>query len=277
MEPTAPMTPDLLLAALNGDYDYGQYRRTWAVRFGLTAAKAKEYVRTNQDFRQLLCSYVDMWLETGRERVGTDRPSTRKPTMDIQAIVNGYLRTHPALPLRFEKGYQVAIPFHLTTFPAMRHKRLVPKKLIPSIGLVRSVRGTHQPLKDVKDDVQRLFVGMLFAEWSMRIAKCRRIQCGRYYILNKPRAFYKRGTFCRRCSSSVSAAQRTTIQRRSQHEMRVRMAAKAYVEWEARDSKKRRRLGSLKEYIASELRRQRQKLTVKWVTRNMKHIEAIAT
>jgi hypothetical protein len=51
--------------------------------------KPKEYVRTNQDFRQLLCSYVDMWLETGRERDGTDRPSTRKPTMDIQAIVNG--------------------------------------------------------------------------------------------------------------------------------------------------------------------------------------------
>lgn len=272
MDPTAPITADLMLAALNGSFDYGQDRRALAVMFGLTAAPTKEYVGANQDFRQLLRNYVDMWLETGREQDGTERPLVRKPTMVIQALVTAYLRTHPALPVHFDNGYQVAIPFRLESFPSLRPKRPYSFRELPSGERVRLVRGVHKPRNDVKDDAQRLFVGMLFTRWSMRVAKCRHATCGRYYILNKPRVFYKRGTVCRRCSSSLSAAQRTTDQRRRQHETLLRAAVRAYAEWHAKASLQR---SSLKAYISRELRRQRGEVTVKWVTRHMKEIQAV--
>lgn len=265
-----------MLAALNGSYDFGRDRRALAVLFRLTPAGEEQYEIASQEFRNLLRQYVDMWLETGREPDSTERPCGRRPTMEIAAIVSGYLRTHPALPVNFDKGYRVAIPFRIESFPSLQPKEPATFRQLPGGGRARIVEGEHEPCKDVMEHAQRLFVGMLFQEWAMRIAKCRRRQCGRYYVLNKPRAVYKRGTFCRRCSSLQSAAERTTARRREEHEARLRIASAAYDAWYRKGAKGPQRLGPLAKYIAWELCRRNKNVKSKWATRNMKQIEAKA-
>lgn len=219
-----------------------------------------------------------MWLQTGCGRFGAERLSSRKPNMEVQAVVSEYLKAHPALPITFDRGYTVSIPFRIERFPSARRRKRAVFAVLPSGKRVRLVRGDlHQPRKDVEEDARRLFVGMLFTEWSLRIAKCRRPQCGLYYILKKPRRLYKRGTFCRRRNSLRAAAKRTEIVRRERQEARLRVSDEACWHWRAQNPAKQRRLGLLEKYILSTLNEKGHFVTAKWVTRNMKKIELRAS
>src|SRR5439155_5277290 len=95
------------------------------------------------------------------------------------------------------------------------------------IKVLVSGGATDNPFTVVERAAQRLFVGMLFTEWSWKLAKCRNKSCGRYYLLNKARPVYKRGTMCGSCNRIGSATRRVLQQRAEQYAERLRLATDA--------------------------------------------------
>src|SRR5207247_2483148 len=123
------------------------------------------------------------------------------------------------------------------------------------------------PSTVVEPAAQRLFVGMLFTEWCWKLAKCRNKSCDRYYLLNKVRPVYKRGTMCAHCNSRGSATRRVLQLRAEQFAERLRLAAAARKRWLRMSQRKQQvKGGNAKEYIAKSVNTDTAfaPVTVKW-------------
>ena len=69
---------------------------------------------------------------------------------------------------------------------------------------MRSV-GTIRPTDTSAQVADRYFGLLVLSGWHLRLAKCRREECGRYFWLERWNRTYKRGTFCPDCTRVRSA------------------------------------------------------------------------
>jgi hypothetical protein len=272
MEATDPISPEVFLAAVNGEYSFGHKRREMAVWSGLKLATQREYDRASELFVERLRKLTDDWLRTGIKRDGVEVPKDRKPTFDIRGIVTTYLNMHPAMA-NFHDQYRAAVPFQIDELWTINFENA-------QTGVVETPFGPRRvllpggapdtPLTFVEAEAVRLFVGMLFTPYCKRIAKCRNERCGKYYLLTKPRPKYSRGTMCAPCRRKTCAENRTAERRAERQAELAQLAMQALESWGTKDERQRAKLGPLRDYIAAFVnRRTRHKgITAKWVTRN---------
>jgi acyl-CoA reductase-like NAD-dependent aldehyde dehydrogenase len=102
--------------------------------------------------------------------------------------------------------------------------------------------------------------------------KCSERDCGRYYVLEKPRKMYKRQTCCPQHRSWRSALRGTKEKRERERNAALEIAADALKEWPSLTARTRAKYhNSAKEYITDKVFRL--SLSAKWVTRNLSEIE----
>jgi hypothetical protein len=133
--------------------------------------------------------YVDEWLDTGVDTKEGEDPSARDLTKAPNACA-AVRRFASKEPLRLEpvnNGLRLRFP------SVQRGPFLVPP----------------EPLIDMAD---RLFSLFLLCDWRARLAKCRRVGCGRYFELKQWNRLYKKGTLCGKCARarSLESAVRAT-------------------------------------------------------------------
>ncbi len=150
--------------------------------------------------------YVDEWLQTGLTE-GLENPSSR----DLLKAPNAC-----AAVRRFgEKAVQLA--------PSGKGLQL----RFPIVQGGHSIR----PPEAAIDAPDRLFSLFMLCDWRMRLAKCRRAGCGRYFELKHWNREYKRGTVCPQCQrlrSLESAISSTSKARKAGEAELYRMAARHF-------------------------------------------------
>jgi hypothetical protein len=283
MASTTIISREQVLAALNAEFDFAHRHHSLARLDGRTLAASPSYKQATREFTLRLRQHVDSWLETGKNKDGTDTPRKRFPTNEMWQIVHNYMRAHPAFPHFGEKGFTAAVNFSLKEFGGATRDKGSRVQTLPGVGQFRTPSGQKdRPIPAAIKAAETYFVSMLFSEWAFRITRCIG-KCGRYYVLNKPVPFYKRGTLCRRCNSRASALRLTsearTSLRRKLCDLVGRLAKTAIAKdrlW-YRDAQLKARIvnkgnSSLKREHPG---KKQHLLTSKWITRNRQEIEAL--
>jgi hypothetical protein len=280
LEAFLPLTPQEFLAVLNGEFSFADERRRIARLSRLRLAPPQDYERASWDFVRLVRTWTDMWLDTGVSTDGVEEPRRRTATSEVYEIVRTYLKSHPALALRSTRApFEAIVPFRFSEPPPIdwdSAQTEVEQGPEGPIKVLVSGGATDNSLIAVEPAAQRLFVGMLFTEWAWNLAKCRNPSCGQYYILNKARRVYKRGTMCVRCNRIGSARRRVSQQRAEQSEERMRLAVDAMRQWNRMTDRQRRaRANKVKEHLQRfvNAKSAHTAITVKWVTRNLAKIK----
>jgi hypothetical protein len=214
--------------------------------------------------RDRLRSLVDAWIDSGigdqqtecprdRSLNGSFAQPSREPEI-LRNVANGVLSRHPPFLSALDNGsisldmsVGLGVYGNLSRNPTVNHSK-------------------------AEDEADRLFTFFILSEERFKIARCRR--CGVYYFLSRPRAIYKRGSFCRKCKSAECAIKRTKETREREFSELITAAASACGEWEVLSDRVKRKHSDRKGYVAWKL--QKRKFTVKrnWVTR---HIEDIVS
>jgi hypothetical protein len=207
-------------------------------------------------------SWVDGWLDTGRERDGSEWPFRR----------NLHKTPH---------AWQAASEFIDQSPP-----RLVLSAGSGGFELVLVEPNWHRPwaedfFKAQEIEAKRLFVGILASEWQQRLCKCRYPCCGRYFMGVKLRPSYRHGTFCSpRHREHASAEAITKARRHAGRSDLIEAAAQwlcqqAVSAWQDDVGLKRRLLTVLAKRVSRNpnLRPSREPVRQNWITRNCAAIE----
>jgi hypothetical protein len=70
-------------------------------------------------------------------------------------------------------------------------------------------------------EAKRLFLGLSASEWNYRVCRCRYLPCSQYFLLDKPRALYRSGTFCGRRHQSPASANKAMREKRKRCESKL--------------------------------------------------------
>jgi hypothetical protein len=181
---------------------------------------------------------VDEWLDTAVTQDGTEDARQRQLAKAPSAC---------AAIQRFSKNQLPGI-------------EVTPESQI-SVRLHETLAGFDGLPQDVADKLCTLF---FLCDWQVRLAKCRRTECGRYFELKQWNRVYTKGTVCSkdctRIRSQQSALEATKRRRDQEHADRLARAAEAIAEWVAR---KRCTRTTWQEYV----RKQHPDITAKSLTR----------
>jgi hypothetical protein len=252
-----------LLYSLNGKRDFGRERQAHAMGpgraprmvdgewRGLFAAKDEEYQQASQILIAELRGLVDEWLASGRHPDGVEEPKAR--------ILNS-----------------AGSAFHAMELWAFSHSsRVIPfpsGELLVTVGWPElRMNGQDDPKADAIDEARRIFVLLMDASVKFALFKCGEPSCGCYYILERPRGTYKRGTYCPQHRRRVSALRGTKEKRDRERNAALEIAADAHWNWPSLTERTRAKHKTKKAYIASKLTNAG--FTAKWVTRNLTEIE----
>jgi hypothetical protein len=132
----------------------------------------------------LLQVYVDEWLDTGVEADGGEGSRLRDFTKAPNA--------RRALWKLFSHGRSIRYSVRRDDV-SVDISNLVPV----SLQSLAAARTSEETAKDAAD---RLFALFSLSEWHVRLAKCRRAGCGRYFELKHWNRSYKKGMFCPECT-----------------------------------------------------------------------------
>jgi hypothetical protein len=218
----------------------------------MAAALVSAYLRT----------HVDDWLETGRNRDGSESPLRRD-------LLKSFV-THEAF-----RRHKRNLPRSLPLFPDPRGFRIM-------IAERLSEPSAQSFFEAQSVDAQRLFVGIMASDWSERLCKCRYPLCGKYFLCSKVRRSYRHGTFCSpehrsRASADALTKRRRSDVRRELEEYAARQLAKwrSTSAWQDDNAVKLRLAVSLSTRMNEKawLRAGRHDVRVNWVTRHSTAIE----
>jgi hypothetical protein len=209
-----------------------------------------------------LRSLVDEWLDTGRERNGSEWPSRRN--------------IHKTL-----RGWEAASEFMEQSPP-----RLLLSPDPGGFDLVLAEPNWSRPwaedfFKAQEIEASRLFVGILASEWQQRLCKCRYPPCGRYFVGRKLRHSYLHGTFCSPQHRQLFSAEAITKARRRAGRSYLIDAAAQWLSqqkvsaWQADFDLNCRLLAVLAKQVRRNpnLRPSREPVRMNWITRNCAAIE----
>jgi hypothetical protein len=219
----------------------------------IAAALTSAYLRT----------FVDAWLETGRDANGTETPANRD-------LAKAPLAVHVVTE------YLEACPPSLS--PALDRN---------GFRLLVAQRDLQKPRDKNFFDLQyahakRIFVAIMASFWNERLCKCRYPLCGRYFTRLKPPSSYEHGTFCCREHGARASAKALTSARRSAVTgelitFAARQLGKWHVsaDWQDNAVVKRQLAEVLSLFIAGRpyLQAGRQNIRLNWVTHNQPRIE----
>jgi hypothetical protein len=212
-----------------------------------------------------LRTYVDAWLDTGRNADGSESPGKRdlRKAPDALRELWDYLGNAPA-----------------ALMPALDSSDF---ELTMSIAEPTAYSGAVRDFFESQTvGAKRLFVGIMASDWKRRLCKCRYQRCGRYFLHPNPREYYLRGTFCsREHSMRVTAEESMRTSRRIGTEILIKEAARKLCAWKIvgphwqLDIKIKRRLaGELCSVISrKKLHGYREEVKLNWVTRHQIAIE----
>jgi hypothetical protein len=167
---------------------------------------------------QRLRAFVDPWLDTGRNRDGSEQPDRRRVPAEAQHKVYAYLDSHQP-------------KFRASNDPWGFSFVLDP---ITDDSVVKET-----VFAAVENNATRLFCALIASEWRVKVCKCRYLRCSRYFLLPKPpkpEAIRRHGMFCSAAHRRRASAEAHTRLRRSQSASRL-------VEWAA-NWLKNQRVGS---------------------------------
>jgi hypothetical protein len=265
--------PEDVINALNAEaLDPDVYRSVIARRrsSGRTVADLLRSDSSRKEFDQpgppvtttRLRQLVDEWIATGLTS-GEESPWDRKlaRTNVAVAAVKNCAAANPC-----------TLYFHDET-----------AELVLCVGVAPRSRRDLFPFDWALAEADRLFTGMMSAgEWKYQVCKCAYPPCGSYFLHPKPRAAYRRGTFCSRKHQRRASADAITKSLRSDlyHDL-LAHAAELLTEWKKgpgwHDDK------ALKSRLAAEVSRLfnekpryqavGQGVKVNWVTRHRLEIE----
>lgn len=209
-----------------------------------------------------LRSLVDGWLDTGRERNGSEWPSRRNihKTLYAWAAASEFIeQSPPRLLLSPDPG---------------------------GFDLVLAEPNWRRPwaedfFKAQEIEARRLFVGILASEWQQRLCKCRYSPCGRYFVGTKLRHSYRHGTFCGPQHRQRASAEAITKARRQEGRSYLIDAAAQWLgqqkvsAWQADFGLNCRLLTVLAKEVRRNpnLRPSREPVRMNWITRNCAAIE----
>ncbi len=263
MNSDAQIDPAYLLNSLNGKRDFGRERRRHAMGpgraprmvdgdwRGLFAAKDEEYQQASQILIAELRGLVDEWLASGRRPDGVEEPKARnlkKAEYAYQAMTDWAFSHKPPL------------------FPTTSGDMIV------AFGWSEwRTNGQDDPKTDAREEARRIFVLLMNSVVKYALFKCGETNCGCYYILERPRGTYKRGTFCPQHRRRVSALRGTKEKRDQERSAALEIAVDAHRNWPNLTERTRAKYKTEKGYIANKLFHLG--LTAKWVTRNLSEIE----
>lgn len=212
-----------------------------------------------------LRSYVDAWLESGRNADGSESPAQRdlRRAPDALDDLRSYLEQAPAglIPSIGPSGFDLVISIAEPTAYSGRARDFFEAQAI---------------------EAKRLFVGIIASDWKGRLCKCRYRRCGRYFLHPKPRQCYRHGTFCSPHHAMGAGAERSIRMSRAKgSETLVDEAARLLCEWKIGSpgwlvdvALKRRLAGELCSVIARmNLHRYRDEVKMNWVTHHQAIIE----
>jgi hypothetical protein len=260
MKLSPQIDPVYLLSALNGERDFGGERREYAMGpikaqrmnngewEGLFAAPDEDYLQASQILITELRRLVDLWIASGRDGVEEPKARTLK-----------------------KAGYQAMTDW------ALRHKPKVLTHISGELSVTLGwselrTNGRDDPKADARDEARRIFVLMMNSPVKSALFKCNEPDCGRYYILERPRRIYKRGTYCPQHRRRVSALRGTKAKREREQNAALNIAADALRRWPSLTERTRAdHNNNEKEYISKKLSKVR--LSGKWVTRNLSEIK----
>lgn len=259
------LTPKYLLDALHTGGTFGNYRGQngandpWLIR-----ASAETYATAQIRVRDLLRQYLDEWLDTGFNN-GIEEPQDRK----LQDTKTAY----PAVQRYCEKyrpQIMVADAGLFALFGSPSHASGGRFESGPSGG--RMVATDDDPLGEAADEAARIFTLLVDAPWRERVYKCRK--CHEYrYLSRKPVPIYKRGMYCPKCRSLVTAVASAKSKRAERFGRTLQAAAAAWRAWKPR-------YGARKAWVVSMVNSTRRNeddfIKANWVTRHQNEIEEVA-
>jgi hypothetical protein len=185
-----------------------------AEQFRNAQTKMREQLNPSRcaaEHTERLRAYVNLWLATGRDRNGFETPSSRTPTAEIETLMMNIFLTHQVQPVVLKDGFTVTVP----SFDAAD---------LVILPMFRSGGNKEPDAADIGEDAaERMFAAMLLSDWRLKIARCKRADCGRYFLLGKWNCNYKNGTFCDACkrARSVESAGRNTAKAREDAEKKL--------------------------------------------------------
>lgn len=171
---------DRFFEILNADRDLPQITfkpRLGGVLISGFIPRDQQGYRINAQLRM----YIDEWLNTGRSKDGTEDPRLRDLTKAPTACwaIRHANREAPRLE------------------PAPNGLNL----RFPTESRQASIASAFEQQVDRANTLLTLF---FLCEWRLRLAKCRRDDCGCYFELRKSHCTYKKGTFCPECTRARS-------------------------------------------------------------------------
>jgi hypothetical protein len=231
--------PDDLLQALNGKRDYANELETYGLLgAGLAGGLQEDPYEAGKLFTAVLRELVDAWLKSGVGAGGVETPKRRKITAKK--------------------------PFD--SFQQWLFRNPPTAMLTPSGEMKLEVRPSNAKVwagmfNAAFEEARTLFLLLMTSQVKYALFRCSHPGCGVYYILQKPRGVYKRGTVCPEHRAHQSVRRKRS---RDQQEA-LQVAADALAAWPKLSTSTRARHKTDKHYIAS--------IGVKWVTRNKTKIE----
>lgn len=228
-------------------------------RLPVTIARRESRLISNALLSAHLRTYIDAWLDTGRDPSGSESPQNRTLPLATTNPLYSYLKDHPA-------SYSPTVDAH--------GFRLI-------MARPNSRAKANDFFQAQRLEAQRLLVGIMVADWRYRLCKCRYKLCGRYFMHSKPRPAYRNGTFCcRNHQSRASGAAQTDLRRQNTKRDLIKRAGEWLVKKHATsDWQSSRRLkDSLAAYLTSCIAGDPNlhgldHVKVGWVTRNRALIE----
>lgn len=210
-----------------------------------------------------LGEYVREWVDTGLNADDSEEPLKRTlyGTAAYRALQRYLSENPPVIMATFRTAWQGGDP-----------QRQGKNASTDGLYSIFGVNPPHKPVADV-DQACRLFALMIDSSWHSRLFRCRR--CGDYGLLKKKaREHYKRGIHCEKCKNKATATASTAKDREERDAKRLEAAAAAWRAWKPSCR------GLQKDWVVLHANRRldlHDRITKKWITRNLSKIEAKAT
>jgi len=206
------------LALLNGRLGALGHATDWAGRLFLEMEDSKAGPQLRR--------HIDEWIDTGVEKDGVEDPRTRNLTgaPNARSAIRRFNRARPVELTVTADGLSVSF-LQTSQLPTNAG------------GLMQRVGLPEQTAQDAADRFLALF---FLSPEHEKLAKCRRVECGRYFELRRWNQIYKRGTFCPECTrarSLESAALHTSHARKVAERELYRLVAKRFSTRIAEDPK----------------------------------------
>ena len=174
--------------------------------------------------RRYLIKYVDAWLDSALKKNGSETPSDRSvgSKLDNTRVTDFSDWFRDDLAYLYELFFEENEP-SLCSLHGAKH---------PKVMFVPKGRGGQGP----EAEARRHVVALLESPYAHRIAKCRNVNCERYFYLPEGhRKSYKNGLFhSPRCNRRVTALNRTKASRDDSRRIVIDLAARSFRKHQAK-------------------------------------------